>query len=130
VLQQRAAAALALALLSLIAMMLIGNLQRAAYVAAVALVVAVIALALAISAMKAAKRAGHRRPRAAVAGVVLGAAGALVSASALIELLAFSAQFTQYANCLNGAITAAARNVCEQQLNNSLREQITVLGGK
>ncbi len=129
-LQQRAAAGLVLAVLSLIAMMLIGNLQRAAYVAAVALVVAVVALALAISAMKAAKRAGNRRPRAAVAGVVLGAAGALFSGSALIELLAFSAQFMQYANCLNGAITAAARNACEQQLSNSLRGQITVLGGK
>jgi peptidoglycan/LPS O-acetylase OafA/YrhL len=130
VLQQRAAAALALAVLSLIAMMLIGNLQRAAYVAAVALVVAVIALSLAVSAMKAAKRAGNRRPSAAVAGVVLGAAGALFSASALVELLVFSSQFMQYANCLNGSTTAAARNACEQQLNNSLHDQITVLGGK
>ena len=59
-LQQRAAAALVLALLSLIAMMLIGNLQRAVYVIAVALAVALVALILAISAMKAAKRAGSR----------------------------------------------------------------------
>src|ERR1700744_3763470 len=72
-LQQRTAAALVLALLSLIAMMLIGNLQRAVYVVAVALVVAVAALALAISAMKGAKRAGSRRPRAALASVLLGA---------------------------------------------------------
>ena len=77
-LQQRAAAALILALLSLIAMLLIGNLQRAVYVIAVALAVAVVGLVLAISAMKAAKRAGTRRPRVAMASVVLGAAGAAV----------------------------------------------------
>src|ERR1700748_3117680 len=63
-LQQRAAAALILAVLSLIAMMLIGNLHRAVYVVAVALIVAVAALVLSISAMRAAKRASTRRPRA------------------------------------------------------------------
>src|SRR5580693_5632813 len=43
-LQQRATAALVLALLSLIAMLLIGNLQRAVYVVAVALAVALVGL--------------------------------------------------------------------------------------
>jgi peptidoglycan/LPS O-acetylase OafA/YrhL len=130
VLQQRAAAALILAVLSLIAMMLIGNLQRAVYVVAVALVVAVAALALAISALKAAKRARTRRPRAAVASVVLGVTGALISGFALVGLLVFWSQYMQYANCLNGATTVAMQSACEQQFQNSVDDQITVLGGR
>jgi len=114
--------------LSLVAMMLIGNLQRAVYVVAVALVVAVVALALAISAVKAAKRAGTRRPRAAMASLVLSVIGALVSAFALVGFLMFWSQFMQYANCMNGATTVAPQNACQQQFNNSVSARITVLG--
>jgi hypothetical protein len=116
--------------LSLISMMLIGNLQRAAYVVAVALVVAVVALALAISAARAAKRAGTRRPRAATASMVLGAVGALLSAFALIGLLVFWSQYMQYAKCLNGATTVATQNACEQQFENSVNNRITGIGSR
>jgi hypothetical protein len=116
--------------LSLIAMMLIGNLQRAAYVVAVALVVAVVGLALAISAMRAAKRARTSRPRAALASVVLGGIGALVSAFALFGFLMFWSQFMQYATCMNGATTVATQNACQQQFDNSIGARITVLSGK
>jgi peptidoglycan/LPS O-acetylase OafA/YrhL len=129
-LRQRAAAALVLALLSLITMMLIGNLQRAVYVVAVAFVVAVVGLALAVSVMRASKRAGTRRPRTAVASVVLGAVGALFSAFALVGLLVFWSQYMQYASCLNGASTVAAQKACEQQFQNSVGDRITILGGK
>jgi multisubunit Na+/H+ antiporter MnhB subunit len=111
-------------------MLLIGNLQRAVYVVAVALAVAVVALALAISAMKAAKRAGSRRPRAATASVLLGVAGALFSAFALIGLLAFWSQYMQYAKCLDGASTVATQNACDQQFKNSVGNRITVLGSR
>jgi O-antigen ligase len=127
-LQQRAAAALILALLSLIAMMLIGNLQRAVYVIAVALAVAVVALVLAISSVKAAKRAGTRRPRVATVSALLGVAGALFSAFALAGLLIFWSQYMQYAKCLNGATTTATQNACQQQFENSIGHRITVLG--
>jgi hypothetical protein len=129
-LQQRAAAALVLAVLSLITMMLIGNLQRAVYVVAVALVVALVGLSLAISAMKAAKRAGTRRPRVATASVLLGAAGTLFSALALAGLLAFWSQYMQYAKCLNGASTVATQSACQQQFKNSVGDRMTVLGSR
>lgn len=129
-LQQRAAAALVLAVLSLIAMMLIGNLQRAVYVVTVALAVALLALALAISAMRAAKRAATRRPRAATASVVLGSVGALFSAFALAGLLAFWSQYMQYARCLDGAPTVATQHACDQQFKNSVDGRIAVLGSK
>jgi hypothetical protein len=130
-LQQRAWAALTLAVLSLFAMMLISNLQRAVYVIAVALVFAVIALVLAISAMSAAKRSGTRRPRGAAFGTVLGAIGLLFGGFALAGFLLFSAQFTQYANCMNAAGSVATlQSACQTQLNNSVGNEIGILGGR
>jgi hypothetical protein len=127
-LQQRAGAGLVLALLSLIAIVLIGNLERAVYVVGVALAVAVVALILAISSLSAAKRDRTQRPRGAVAGVLLGGTGALVSAFALIGFLMFWSQIMQYAHCVNGSSTAATQNACKQQFNNSLNSEITLLG--
>jgi multisubunit Na+/H+ antiporter MnhB subunit len=129
-LQQRGVAALALALLSLLAMVLIGNLQRAAVVAGVALAVAVVALVLAISALSEAKRAGSRRPRGAVAGVVLGVIGLLFSGFALLGFLIFGAQLNQYATCMNGANTTAEQQACQTQLDNSITSRIDVLSGR
>ena len=117
-------AGLALAILSLLAMVLISNLQRAAVVAAVALAVAVIALALAISALSAAKRAGARRPRGAVAGAVLGVIGLLFSGFALLGFLVFGAQIDQYATCMNAANTVAEQQACQTQLNNSITNRV------
>jgi hypothetical protein len=129
-LRQRAAAALILAVLSLLAMVLISNLHRAGYVAAVALAVAVTALVLAIPTLSAAKRAGTRRPRGAVAGVVLGVFGLLFSGFALLGFLIFGTQIDQYANCMNGASTAAEQQACQNQLDNSITSRIGILGGK
>jgi hypothetical protein len=118
-----------LALLSLITMLLIGNLERAVYVVGVALAVAVVALILTITALSAAKRDGTRRPRGAVAGVVLGVLGALFSAFALVGFLVFWSQLMQYAHCMNGASTVATRSACQQQFDNSVSAQITLIGG-
>jgi hypothetical protein len=128
-LQQRAGAGLVLALLSLITMLLIGNLERAVYVVGVALAVAVVALILTVSSLSAAKRDRTRRPRGAVAGVVLGGIGALLSAFALIGFLIFWSQLMQYAHCMSASSTVATQNACQQQFNNSLNTEITLLGG-
>jgi CDP-diglyceride synthetase len=130
VLQQRALAALILAVLSLIAMLWGANLQRTVYVVAVSLVVALVGLVLAISAMRAAKRAGTRRPRAALPGVLLGVVGTAFSAIALIGFLTFWSQYMQYANCMSGASTVATQNACQTQFQNSVGSEISVLGGK
>jgi hypothetical protein len=129
-LQQRATAALILAALSLIAIMWGANLQRTVYVLAVSLVVALVGLALAISAMRAAKRAGTRRPRAAIAGVLLSAVGTLFSGVMLIGFLIFWSQYMQYANCMNGAATVATQNACQTQFQNSVGNEVSVLGSR
>jgi hypothetical protein len=127
--QQRAGAGLVLALLSLITMLLIGNLERAVYVVGVALAVAVVALILTISSLSAAKRDRTRRPRGAVAGVVLGSIGAVFSGFALVGFLMFWSQLMQYAHCTNGASTVATQNACQRQFDNSLNTEMALLSG-
>ncbi|HET9080040.1 MAG TPA: hypothetical protein VFO01_05945 [Trebonia sp.] len=129
-LRQRAAAALFLAVLSVIAMMWGADPQRLKYVAAVALVVALTGLALAFSAMRAAKRATARRPRAAVAGAVIGVLAAVFSGAVLGAFLLYSSQVTQYVTCMSSATTTAAQNACWQQLQNSVGAGANVIHGK
>ncbi len=128
-LQQRAWAALMLAVLSLLSLMLIGNLRRGVYVVAVALVIAVIALWLALATMSRARRGGTGRPRGATLAVVVGGAGFVFSGFMLAGYAMFWPQLTQYANCLNGANTVSAQQACRQQLDNSVNGEIRVLGG-
>jgi hypothetical protein len=125
--QQRAWAALALSVLSLLAMTQISNLHRAAYVLGVALAVAVIALVLAFGAMSAARRAGTRRPRGVVAATVLGLIASVFCGFALSGFLVFRAEVNQYANCMNAASTPAAQTACQNQLDKSVRNEL--LGG-
>jgi predicted PurR-regulated permease PerM len=109
--------------------MMIGNIRRGVYVVAVAFIIAAVALWLSVSAMSRARRGGTGRPRAAVLATVLGAAGLVFSAFALMGFAMFWPQLTQYSNCLSGANTVSAQQACKQQLNNSVGNEIKVLGG-
>src|SRR6516162_6634921 len=128
-LQQRVWAALMLALLSLFAMMMIGNVRRGVYVFGVAFIIAAIALWLSVSAMSRARRGGTGRPRAAVFATVLGTAGLVFSGLALAVFAVLWPQLTQYSNCLSGANTVSAKQACQQQLNNSVNNELSVLRG-
>jgi hypothetical protein len=128
-LRQRAWAALALSVLSLLAMALISNIHRGVYVFGVALVVAIVALALAFTIMSAARRAGTRRPRGVIAATILGLVGFVFSSFALAGFLVFHAELNQYANCMSGANTTATQTACQNQLDNFFRNEIKHLGG-
>ena len=129
-LQQRAAASMFLALLSLIAMLINGHVQRAPYVFGVALAVALAGLGLAISCFLSAKRAGSRRPRGSVAGLVFSSICVLFSAFALSGYLLFWSQFTQLSNCLNAAgSSTAAQNACQAQFYKDAMNSVTNSGG-
>jgi hypothetical protein len=127
-LQQRVWAALMLAIISLFAMLMIGNVRRGIYVVAVALLIAAAALWLAISAATRARKAGNSRPRGFILATVLGVAGLVISTMVLIGFAMFWPQLTQYSSCLSAANTYAGQQACQQQLNNSVGDEIGVLG--
>jgi len=129
VLQQRAWAALALSVLSLLAMTLISNIHRGVYVVAVALVVAVVGLVLAFGSMSAAKKARARRPRGAIMAAILGLVAAVFCGFLLLAFLLFHSELSQYANCMSGANTTATQTACQNQLDKSLRIQFNLPGG-
>ena len=127
--RQRALAALALGVLSLIGLMLgLGNLRRGIVVAAVTLLFAVVAIWLGVTAGKQARRAGTARPRGAVSGVVLGGFGLAFSALWLLILAVFWPQLSTYSNCMNGANTVTAQQVCHNQFTKSVGGEISLLG--
>jgi hypothetical protein len=129
-LRQRALAAFALGVLSLLGLALgLGNVRRAVYVAILALLFAVAAIWLGAGANRKARRSGTARPRGAVSGIVLGGFGLAISALWLIALAVFWPQLSAYYNCMNGANTVAAQQACHNQLTNSIGGEISILQG-
>jgi ABC-type amino acid transport system permease subunit len=119
-----------LALISLFGLfMMTTNVRRGVVVLSVTMVIAAIALWLAISAMSRARRGGTGRPRGVVLATVLGTVGCVFSVLVLAGFLMFWPQLTQYSNCLAGAGTVAAQQACQQQLNNSVGSEVSILGG-
>jgi len=127
-LRQRAVAAVAMGVLSLLGLALgLGNLHRGVLVAIVTLVFAATAIWLGTGANRRARRGGTARPRGAITGIVLGGFGLAFSALWLLVLAVFWPQLNAYYNCMSSANTVAAQQVCHTQLNNSVGGEISVL---
>jgi len=127
-LRQRALAALALGVLSLLGLALgLGNLRRGVFVAVLTLLFAVIAIWLGATANRQARRSGTARPRGAVGGIVLGGFGLAFSVLWLLVLAVFWPQLSAYYNCMNSANTVAAQQVCHAQFTDSVGGEISVL---
>jgi hypothetical protein len=131
VLQQRALAALLLALTSLVGLLMVsgGNTRRGAVVLVVVLVIGGAALWLSMTAMSRARRAGTARPPLALTATVLGVAGTALSALALLAFIIFWPQIIQYSDCMAGANTVIAQNACNAQLSDTLRNDVGLVGG-
>ena len=127
-LRQRAVAALAIGVLSLLGLALgLGNLRRGVLVAVVTLVFGATAIWLGAGASRRARRSGTARPRGSVTGIVLGGFGLAFSALWLLVLAVFWPQLNAYYNCMSSANTVAAQQVCHTQLDNSVGGEISVL---
>jgi hypothetical protein len=127
-LRQRALAALAMGVLSLLGLALgLGNLSRGIYVAVLALLFAVTAIWLGAGANRKARRSGTARPRGAISGIVLGGFGLAFSALWLLVLAVFWPQVSAYYNCMNGANTVASQQACHAQFSKSVGSEISVL---
>jgi hypothetical protein len=128
--RQRALAAFALGVLSLLGLALgLGNLRRGVYVAIVTLLFAVTAIWLGAGANRRARRSSTARPRGAVSGIVLGSFGVAFSALWLLALAVFWPQLSAYYTCMSGANTVAAQQACHTAFTNSVGGEISVLQG-
>ena len=120
--RQRAVAALILGLLSLLSLLAIGslfNFHRSLYLVIFALAVGISACWIGITAMRRSRLAATMRPRGAIAGIVLGAIGALLSAFVLVFFAAFWQQLNTYSQCLSQAQTPSAQQACANQWDRS-----------
>jgi hypothetical protein len=119
--RQRAVAALILGVLSVLALLGVGsNFHRGIYLVIFALAVGVSACWFGITAMRRARLSVTMRPRGAVAGIVLGVIGALISVVLLIAFAAFWQQLNSFSQCLSQANTPSAQQACVDQLHRSV----------
>ncbi len=119
--RQRAVAALILGVLSLLSLLGVGsNFHRGIYLVIFSLAVGLSACWFGITAMRKARLAMTMRPRGAVAGIVLGVIGALLSTVLLIAFAVFWQQLNSFSQCLNQANTPSAQQACLSQLHRSV----------
>jgi len=129
-LRQRALAAFALGVLSLLGLALgLGNLHRSVLVAVLSLLFALTAIWLGAWANRSARRSGTARPRGGVSGIVLGGFGLAFSMLWLVALAVFWPQLNTYYACMNGANTVAAQQACHTAFTNSVGGEISLLQG-
>src|SRR5215469_10468135 len=103
--QQRAVAALLLALLSLAGLFSLNYLQRGIYLVAYALLAGLMAMWLAVTALTRARRSRTTRPRGSVTATVIAGVGIILSVIMLVAFAVFGKQLTAYGRCLSLAST-------------------------
>jgi hypothetical protein len=108
--QQRAVAALFLAVLSLFGLLGLSNFQRGRYIVGFATVVGALAIWFAITAITRARRSGT--------------ATLLLSGLLLIGFALFGKQAADYSQCLSGANTITAQQSCQHHFVQSIKKSI------
>jgi len=125
--QQRALAALLLALLSLAGLFSLNYLQRGIYLVAYALLAGLMAMWLAVTALARARRGRTTRPRGSIVATVIAGVGIILSVIMLIAFAVFSKQLTAYGRCLSQASTGADRQACQTQFIHAVNRELTTL---
>jgi hypothetical protein len=126
--QQRAVAALLVALLSLggFGGFSIGQ-RHGILLIGYALLASLIALWLGLTAVSRARRDRTARPRGAVPAAVIATIGIGLSTVLLLGFALFGRQLTSYRQCLTGASTISAQQSCYSRLSHALNQRIAKL---
>lgn len=114
-LQQRATAALLLALLSLFGLLAISNVSRGVPVVAFALAAGALAAWFAATAIGRARHQGSALPRGSITALVIASLGMAISIILLAGFAIFGKQLSSYSRCLTGANTLASQQSCRSQ---------------
>ena len=126
-LQQRAVAALVVALLSLTGVLALGDPRRGIYLVAYALLAGVVAMWLAVTALGRARRGRTARPHGCAAATAIAGAGILLSGILLLGFIVFGRQMSVYGQCLSQAGTTAAQQSCQTQFTHAVNKEISSL---
>ena len=125
--QQRAVAALLVALLSLTGVLALGDPQRGVYLLAYALLAGVVAMWLAVTSLARARRGRTARPHGSAAATAIAAIGILLSSILLLGFIVFDRQMSAYGQCLSEAGTTAAQQSCQEQFTHAVNREIASL---
>jgi hypothetical protein len=125
--QQRAAAALGVALLSLVGVAALGDLTRGIYMVLYALLADVTALWLSVTAIIRARRDSTARPRGSVTATVIAGVGIVLSTVLLSAFMVLGKQLSGYGQCLAGANTISSQRTCQSQFSHAISREMTAL---
>ena len=125
--QQRAVAALLIALLSLVGLLSLNYLQRGVFLAAYALLAGLMALWLAVTALARARRGRTARPRGSITATVIAAIGIVLSTVMLLAFAVFGKQLTDYGRCLGAASTPSDQQTCQSEFIHAVNRELTTL---
>jgi len=125
--QQRAVAALLVALLSLTGVLALGDPQRGVYLVAYALLAGVVAMWLAVTSLARARKGRTARPHGSAAATAIAGIGILLSSVLLLAFIVFGRQMSVYGQCLSEAGTAAGQQSCQVQFTHAVNREISTL---
>ena len=125
--QQRAVAALLVALLSLTGVLALGDPQRGVYLVAYALLAGVVAMWLAVSSLARARRGRTARPHGSAAATAIAGIGILFSSILLLAFIVLGRQMSEYGQCLSEAGTTTAQQFCQVQFTHAVNREISSL---
>ncbi len=125
--QQRAVAALLVALLSLTGVLALGDPQRGVLLVGYALLAGVVAMWLAVTAQVRARRGRTARPHGSAAATAIAGVGILLSVVLLLAFVMLGRQMSAYGQCLSEAGTSAAEQACQVQFTHSVDKEISAL---
>ncbi len=118
--QQRATAALFMAMLSLFGLLAISNLNRGIDIVAFTLVAGVVAAWFGATAIGRARHHGTALPRGSITALVIAGIGIAISAILLAGFALLGRQLTAYSQCINSANTVTAQQACRSQFTHAV----------
>jgi hypothetical protein len=125
--QQRAMAALLVALLSLTGVLALGNPQRGVYLVAYALLAGAVAMWLAVTSLARARRSRTARPHGSAAATAIAGIGILLSTALLLAFIVLAPQMSAYGRCLSEAGTTTAQQACQAQFTHAVDREMATL---
>jgi hypothetical protein len=125
--QQRAVAALLVALLSLTGVLALGDPLRGVYLVGYALLAGVVAMWLAVTSLARARRGRTARPHGSAAATAIAGIGILLSSILLLAFIVLGRQMAVYGQCLKAAGTTAAQQSCQVQFTHAVNREIASL---